>query len=55
MHANHGDMVAFKLFNRPIIGLFHPDLIQDVLVRQQRHLGKSRILQQSKILPVMAC
>ncbi|MCO5203882.1 MAG: cytochrome P450 [Anaerolineae bacterium] len=50
MHANHGDMVAFKLFNRPIIGLFHPDLIQDVLVRQQRHLGKSRILQQSKIL-----
>lgn len=45
-----GDLTYFRLANQNIYFLNHPDLIKEVLVTQQAHFRKSRVLQRARIL-----
>lgn len=50
MANEFGDVVYFKLANQHAYLVNDPELIQDILVTQQKNFRKSRILQRAKVL-----
>lgn len=46
----YGDLAMVRFANVPILFINHPDLIEEVLVKQHRHFIKSRALRRSKPL-----
>ncbi|MGI9553583.1 MAG: cytochrome P450 [Thermodesulfobacteriota bacterium] len=48
--ANYGDIAYFRLGNRKIYMINHPDDIQDVLITNNKNFLKSRALQRAKLV-----
>lgn len=44
----YGDLVYFKAFNRPVLQFNHPELVQEMLVRDAAHHHRNLVMQKGK-------
>jgi cytochrome P450 len=45
---NYGDLVYYKALGRPVLQFNHPELIQEMLVRDAKHHHRNLVMQRSK-------
>jgi cytochrome P450 len=46
----YGDLVSFRTLGRPVLQFNHPELVQEMLVRDVSHHHRNRVLQRSKYI-----
>jgi cytochrome P450 len=46
----YGDLVSFRTLGRPVLQFNHPELVQEMLVRDSSHHHRNRVLQRSKYI-----
>jgi cytochrome P450 len=45
---NYGDLVLFQMLGRPVLQFSHPELVQEMLVRDAGHQHRNLVMQRSK-------